>query len=138
MEISYHKGDNSIKKFLQFLLTAHENGVSSIDELIPSRLYQEYQNYCKTVGIDYFRHRIFHRELGRLGILSEVRWVPEEKKMLRVRVLDVEAVKAALTVWVDNSCTTASMMEIDGSMYRVTIRLEKVKWGNDSDTAIDP
>jgi hypothetical protein len=138
MEISYHRSDDSIKRFLRYLLNAHESGMSDIGDIVPYKLYQEYKNFCNTAGLDYFRNRTFQRELGRLGILAEIRWVPEQKKLLRVRTLDVDAVRAALSVWVDNSCTTASMMEIDGSMYRVTIRLEKMKWGNDGDTAINP
>lgn len=81
-------------------------------------------------GENFFNQKVFGRELTRKGILSDLMWVKDKKKLERVRLLDVESVEAALSVWVDNSITHADIMEIDGVKYRIIVKLEKLDGGD--------
>jgi hypothetical protein len=130
MLIRYTGRNSSVKKFLKYILLRHQNGYEQIDEDFGERIYQAYVDFCQSVNEDYFHERIFQRELGRLGILSEIRWVRTIKKLNRVRILDVKSVEAALGVWVDNSVTHADIIEIDGVKYRLITKLEKLDWSS--------
>lgn len=126
MLVKYTRANDSVKKFLKFLMVMHANNEMPLRPYTNKDLYNSYVEYCLEAKLDYFAQRTFSSELTRYGIMDIMGWDTLNHKTARVRNLTEDSIARALRVWVDNSDIHVSLFDINGEKYRMTLKLEKL------------
>lgn len=127
MLINYNKDNDSVLFFLRFLYDKYQNGFD-LQNLELHKGYDLYVDFCNNNLIDFVSRNAYARLLARIGIVSEIKWSPGDKKMTRIKQFDPKNVGEILQRWskVEDYSVQRGVWEVGNDRFEYTLRVKRL------------
>jgi len=127
MLVNNRKDSETILYFLRFLYDKYQNGFD-LQNLELHKGYDLYIDFCNNNMFGFVPKTVYTRTLARMGIKSQAKWSPDEKRMTRIKQFDPQNVEEILQRWskVENYTVQRGVWEVGNDRFEYTLRIKRL------------